>query len=264
MEVRSMPPYSQYVPATPAQPQPGEPPRPRGRSPLATLGLWSFALASLLLLGLSGLMTWRWVDRNLLHWGIEDGKTTQVNSVELLERVRAFELATVKHTYGGEAQIDAAKVLSAGPARLSLPSWMAGQRLDVRGNVIVTAGVDLARVRPEDMQITRQGRDVQVVIAIPAPELLSAELMPNTMDMGTSQGLLTRIKTSVGFDEKDLRDRAADQLIMVAKQSALEQGILDEAALETERRLQAFLNGLPQTGDGRVTYVVVARPPAEQ
>ena len=259
-----MSPYGQYVPATPARSQPAEPPRTPGRSPLATIGVWSFALASLLLLGLSGLMTWRWVDRNLLHWGIEDGKTTQVNSAELLERVRAFELTTVKHTYGGDAHVDAAKIFSAGPARLSLPSWMAGQKLEVSGKVTIAAGVDLARVRPEDMQITRQGRDVQVVITVPAPELLSAELVPNTLNMDTSQGVLTRIKTTAGFDEKDLRDRAADQLVVAAKRGALEQGILDEAAREAERRLQAFLNALPQTGDGRTTYVVVARPPAEQ
>jgi len=259
-----MPPYGEYVPTTQTRPQPAEPPRTPGRSPIATLGIWTFALASLMLLGLSGLMTWRWVDRNLLHWGIEDGKTTEVNAAELLERVRAFELTTVKHTYGGNAEVDAAKVLSAGPARLSLPSWMAGQELKVTGNVTIAAGVDLARVRPEEMQITRQGRDVQVVITVPAPEILSAELVPNTLNMDTSQGLLTRIKTTAGFNEKDLRDRAADQLVVAAKGSALDQGILDEAARETERRLQTFLNALPQTGDGRVTYVVMARPPAEQ
>jgi hypothetical protein len=246
------------------QSQASEGPRPGGRSSLATLGIWSFALASLLLLGLSGLITWRWVDRNLLHWGVEDGKTTQVNSAELLERVQAFELATVKHTYSGNAHIDAEKVLSAGPARLSLPSWMAGQKLDVTGEVVITAGVDLAKVRPEDMQITRQGQDVHVVITTPAPEILSTELVPNTMDIDTSQGLFTRVRTTVGFDEKDLRDQAADQLALVAKRSALEQGVLDDAAYETERRLQAFLNGLPQTGTGRVTYVVVARPAAAQ
>jgi hypothetical protein len=141
---------------------------------------------------------------------------------------------------------------------------MAGQSLDVTGDVTVTAGVDLAKLRPEDMQIARQGRDVQVLITVPAPELLAAELVPNTLDMDTSRGILTRIKTTAGFDEKDLRDQAADQLVLVAKRSALEQGILDDAARETERRLQAFLNGLPQTGDERVSYVVVARPPAAQ
>lgn len=258
-----MPPVSQYIPITLPRAEPPTPPA-RGRSPVATGGIWFFAIASFLLLGLSGLIAWRWVDGNILHWGIKDGTTTEVNSAELLERVRAFELATTKHTYAGNAHVDAAKVLSAGPARLSLPSFLAGQKLDVKGNVTITAGVDLATIRPEDMQVTRQGKDVHVVITVPAPEILSAELVPNTLDLETSQGVLTRIRSSVGLSETDLRDQAADQVVAVAKRSALEQGILNDAARETERRLQAFLQSLPQTGSERVTYTIVARPPAAQ
>jgi hypothetical protein len=253
-----MPEFTQYIPATPARPQPEKP----RNTTAGRAGAWLFALAGLLLLGLSALITWRWVDRNLLHWGVEDGKTTEVNSAELLERVRAFELTTVKHTYDSNAEVEMSKVFAAGPARLPLPSLVAGQKLDVTADVAVAAGVDLSKVRPEDMQVLREGNDVRVLITVPAPEILSAELIPNTLDMDTSQGLLTRLKTSIGFDEEDLRDQAADQTILIAKQSALEQGILDDAARETEQRLQAFLNSLPQTGDGRVTYQVVARPPS--
>ena len=80
-------------------------------------------------------------------------------------------------------------------------------------------------------------------------------------------GLMVRLsadcwlKTSVGLSEKDLHDVAADQVVLIAKQSAAEEGILDDAAREAESRLQAFLNSLPQTGDAPVTYQVVARPP---
>ena len=251
-----MPEFTQYIPTTPARPQPE-----KGRtSGVGRAGAWFFALAGLLLLGLSGLVAWRWVDRNLLHWGIDDGQTTQVNSAELLERVRAFELATVKHTYDANAQVDASKVLNAGPLHASLPSWMAGQKLDVTADVAVAAGVDLSKVRPEDMQIVRDGDAVRVLITVPAPELLSAELVPSTLDMDTSRGFLTWLKTSVGLSEKDLRDIAADQVVLTAKQNAAEQGILDDAAREAEARLQTFLNSLPQTGDERVTYQVVARP----
>ncbi|MGE0539376.1 MAG: DUF4230 domain-containing protein [Dehalococcoidia bacterium] len=251
-----MPEFTQYIPITPPRPQPE-----KDRTPgVGRAGAWFFALAGLLLLGLSGLVTWRWVDRNLLHWGVDDGKTTQVNSAELLERVRAFELATVKHTYDANAQVDASKVFNAGPLRAPLPSWMAGQSLDVTADVAVAAGVDLAKVRSEDMQIVREGNDVRVLITVPAPELLSAELIPNTLDMDTNRGFLTWLKTSVGLSETDMRDIAADQVVLIAKQRASEQGILDDAGREAELRLQTFLNSLPQTGDERVIYQVVARP----
>jgi len=254
-----MPPYGEYIPLTAAPTMPEAAPRPSGRSPIATIGLWAFAVASVLFLGLAGLTTWRWLDNNLLHWGIEDGKTTEVNSAELLERVRAFELASIKHSYDGHARVQDDKQLRAGPASFSLPSVVAGQRLDVNGRVTVTAGTDLAKVRPEDMQVTRQGKEVRVLITVPAPEILSAELVPGTMDIDTGQGVLSRF-----LNNRDLRDQAADQLATVAKKSALEQGILDDAAHETEQRLQQFLNSLPQTGSDRVTYVVVSRPPTVQ
>jgi hypothetical protein len=258
-----MNPSPQYIPATPAAAPPEARPD-RRRSPVATAGVWFFALASLILVGLSAVVAWRWVDRNLLHWGIDEGQTTEVNSAELLRRVRAFELATVKHTYQGNAEVDARNVLNAGPASVSLPPWLAGQQLKVKGNAVVTAGVDLSKVRPEDMQVTRNGRDTTVTITLPPPEILSTELVPGTLDMDTSAGLLTRIRTSVGLSENDLRDRAADQVALLARESAMERGILDEASFEAERRLQTFLNSLPQDGDGRTTYVVQVRPPAAQ
>ena len=259
-----MPEFSQYVPATPHHADPEQRREQPGGNVVGRAGMWFFAIASLLLLGLSAVVAWRWLDANLLHWGVADGKTQQVNHAELLERVRAFELATVKHTYAGQEHVEAGKILNAGPARVALPSFIAGQKLDVTGNVIITAGVDLSKVKPEDMEITRQGRDVRVLIHVPAPEILSAELVPNTLDLSTSAGLVTRLGQSVGIEEKDLRDRAADQVVLVAKERAVEQGILDDAAYETERRLRTFLQSLPQTGDERVTYDVDVRPPSGQ
>src|SRR6266508_6410324 len=195
-----MPDSTQYIPAT-SQPAPSVQPA-GGSDPVRRAGVWFLALAAAILLGLSGLMAWRWLDANVLHWGVGDGKTTEVNQAELLERVRAFELGTVKHTYRGNAHLDAGKQLNAGPARVSLPGWVAGQSLDVKGNVIVTAGVDLSKVRPEDMQVTRQGKETRVLITLPSPEILSAELVPNTLDMDTSSGLITRITTTLGISEK--------------------------------------------------------------
>lgn len=228
----------------------------------AKIGGLIILLTSMLLLGLSGLVAFRWIDGNLLHWGVEDAGEARVNHAELLARVRAFELATVKHTYASEAHIDVNKAFAAGPARISLPGWLAGQKLDVKGNVIVTAGVDLAGVRPEDMELTREGKTAMVLIKLPAAQVLSTQIEPNTLDMSTSAGALTRIKTQLGLSEEDLRDRAADELVTVAEATAVRGGLLAEATRETEQRLAAFLQSLPQGGDEKVTYVIVVREPA--
>ena len=45
--------------------------------------------ALVLLVVFSGYLTWQWLDRNLLHWGIEDGKVTVIDSAEIVERIRA-------------------------------------------------------------------------------------------------------------------------------------------------------------------------------
>jgi hypothetical protein len=251
-----------YTPHAHEQPS-DEAPRDRADGWIKRAGLWSFALASIMLLALASVVTWRWVNGNLLHWGIDDGTTQTVNGAELLERIRAFELATVKQTYASQTRIDADKVFNAGPVHVSLPGWAAGQRLDAKGKATITAGVDLARVRPEDMEVIRQGKDTQILIRVPAPEVLSAELVPNTLEFDASAGVLTRIGQSLGVSEADLRVRAADQVVLAARESALEQGILDDATRETERRLQAFLQSMPQPG-GRVTYIVTVREPAAQ
>lgn len=247
---------TQYVPDDASTP--AAHPR-RGRA-----GWWVAAALALTLVSVGGIATWRWVDSNLLRWGIEDGGTTATDSARLIERVRAFELGTVKQTYAGTARIDAEKRVAAGPVRFGVPGWVAGQTLDVTGTATVTAGIDLAGVSPEDMQITRQGKDVTVLIRLPAPRVLSTELVPNSLDLDTSAGVLTRITQGVGLGETDLRDRAADQVLAAARAAAIQQGILTDAGREAERRLQTLLQSLPQPGPERVTYTIVARDPATQ
>jgi len=253
--------FTQYVPASTPR---GGPPAPAGGGSGLRLAAIFFFVAGLIFVALTSFLAWRWVDGNLLHWGVKDGTTQEVNTAELLQRVQAFELATVKHTYAGKAHVESEKVLSAGPKRVTLPGFIAGQQLDATGKVVITAGVDLSRVRPEDMEVARQGKDVHITIRVPSPEIQSAALLPNTLDFSTSAGMLTRIGQAAGLSQTDLRERAADQVTQVAKDTALQQGILDDAAREAERRLQAFLQSLPQTGDMRITYSVVTRQPSVQ
>jgi hypothetical protein len=254
--------FTQYVPPT-GSASPPPPSRREGGTGLKAAALF-FVVAALMFVAMTGFLAWRWADANLLHWGVEDGKTQELNHAELLQQIQAFELATVKQTYSGQAHVEAPKVLRAGPASWQLPGFVAGQELDANGKVIITAGVDLSKVRPEDMQVTRNGKDVHVTIRVPAPEILSTELVPNTLNMNASAGMITRVSQAAGLSEKDLHERAADQVTLIARDTALQQGILEIAARETEQRLQAFLQSLPATGSEKVTYSVVARQPSAQ
>ena len=240
-------------------------PIPSARPPhslAARLLLWTLltAIGGLALFG--AIVAWRWTDDNLLGCGVRDQGSEVTNQARLLEQVRAFQLATVKQTFEAQTSIDLAKTLRAGPVKLNLPGWAAGQRLDAKGSATVTAGVDLAGVGSEDMTVTREGKETRVTIRLPAPRLLSTELVPGSLDLSTSVGVITRLRQSAGLKETDLRDRAADEVAASAKQAALDQGIIEAAAAEAERRLTAFLATLPRGSGERVSYTVVVERPA--
>ena len=213
-------------------------------------------------LALSTYLAWQWFDRNFLHWGIEDASVTRIETTELVEKLRAFEVVTVKYRYEANAGTDVDKSLRAGPARVGLPGWVAGQTMDVSGEVLVSAGVDLSALTPQDIEVQEAGSDVRVIIRVPEPRLTSSEIIGGTFDVDTSQGLLTRAKSRIGLGEADLRDEAPDRLVEAAQAAALQSGILVEAGHETRVRLEQFLAQLPQppTG-GRALYEVQIRNP---
>jgi hypothetical protein len=225
------------------------------------LGLFS-ALKGALLVGLitvtafSAYMTWRWVDDNLLHWGIRDVRETHSETTELLARIQAFEVVSVKHQYEVQASIDVDKALGAGPVRTDVPGWLAGQGMKAKGDMQVAAAIDLQQLRPEDITISELNGVTEVHIRVPAPFITSTEILPDSLDIDTNKGILTRVRTSVGLPERDLRDEASDALGEAARTAALDQGLLVEAATETKAKLEAFLNSLPQNGSERLVYVV--------
>jgi hypothetical protein len=219
-----------------------------------------FTIAALAAMAFTSFMAWRWLDANVLGLGINDGETTVVNQALLLEKVRAFEVVTIKHTYQSNASIEASKDLNVGLTDFGLPSWLAGQKMQVNGRVTVTAGADLSKVRPQDITVVRKGDNLEVTILLPQPHVVSVEPVPNSIDIETSQGVLTRLRTRVGFSEQDLKDGALDRLVAVAREGAVKNGLLDDAQRETHWRLEGFLNSLPGAGSGHVTYVVRMQP----
>jgi hypothetical protein len=212
------------------------------------------------LLAVGALVAYRWLDSNLLNWGINDGPVTAIDRTELLEKVRAFEVVSVKHTYQATTSVNASKELGAGPAEVPLPGWVAGQKLKVSGDVKIAAGVDLSRLAAEDIEVSRGDAGFRVVVDIPSAQITSRELVPQTLNISTSQGLLTRLKTRLGFNEKDLRDGSLDRLNASAEEAAVSSGILTEAGIEAKARLEAFLNGIASASGQPVSYEIRLKP----
>lgn len=231
----------------------------RAFSPFRAAG-WVALLGTIALFAFSGYVTWRWVDEHVLSMGIEDAGTTTTNTVDLVERIQAFELVTTKDTYDTRSNTDFKKRLNLGVTKVGLPGFVAGQELDVKAQVTVSAGVDLSQVRPEDVEVIQNGRDAVVIVRIPEAQITSTEVDPDSFDISTSAGLLTRVRSTIGLSERDVRDGALGAVMTLGREEALRSGILDEATLRAREQLQAFLQSMPQVGEGRITYRVELQP----
>lgn len=210
---------------------------------------------------LGAFVAWRWVDGNLLGIGLEDAGQTTVDEAQLVERVKAFELVTTRDTYDTRSNTDFHKRLNLGVKTIGLPGFIAGEELDVKAQVEVAAGVDLAGITPEDIEIISNGDGSVVVVRIPQAQILSSQIDPDSFDISTGQGLLNRIGSSVGLGGKDVRDGAVGAVTSVAQDEAIRGGLLTEASVAAKEQLQAFLQSLPQGEGERVTYLVEFQAP---
>ena len=231
--------------------------------PMVTGGpLKAIGLAGLLvLLVIGAVASWQWLDTRFFSIGIEDAGSTTVDQAVLLERVRAFELVTTKDTYDTQSNTDFHKRLNLGVKKFGLPGFLAGQELDVKADVTVSAGVDLAQIQPQDIEVISQGAGSVVVIRIPPAQITSTEINPDTFDISTDQGLFTRIQGTIGLGDKDVRDGAVGAVTSIAQEEALAGGLLTQAGLEAKARLQEFLQALPQAEGERTTYLVEFQAP---
>ncbi|MEX0783610.1 MAG: DUF4230 domain-containing protein [Dehalococcoidia bacterium] len=228
-------------------------------SPVRAAG-WLTLLATAAMIAFGGYLTWRWADDHIFSLGIEDAGTTTVNHAELVERVQAFELVTAKDTFDTRSNTDFHKRLNLGVTKLGLPGFIAGQELDVKARVTVAAGVDLSQVTAQDVEVIQNGDNAVVIVRIPEAQITSTEVDPDSFDISTSAGLLTRVRSTVGLGERDVRDGALESVTTLAREEALAAGIADEATRLAREQLQAFLQALPQTGEGAITYRVELQP----
>jgi hypothetical protein len=228
---------------------------------IAQMLLAGSILASTALLVGAGVLTWRWADQHLLHPGLASTQQATVSRTQLIREVQAFQLVTVKQTYAARTQQSVTQAFNLGANRITLPGWLAGEQVTVQGQAQVLAGVDLAQVRPEDIVVRDSGKTRTVQITIPAPQILSTELVPDTLRVSTSVGLLPQIEQALGISDDQLRVRSADLLLQAGQQAAQQQGIEASAATEAQRRLTDFLQSLPASGN-RVTYTVTVKRPS--
>jgi hypothetical protein len=227
----------------------------------AALALWVLAATAVVFLGLAlfvCITAWHWAEQNVLHAGLQDARTNTVNRTELLKQVQALELVTVKQTYATHTQQSAGQTFNAGADHVALPAWLAGEQVDVQGQVQVAAGVDLARVGADAIHVSSRGKNLQVQIVVPEARVTGAELVPDTLKVTTRTGVLTQLGQDFGLSNDTLRDRAADDLVQAGRDAAIQQGIEANAAHEAQTRLQGFLQQLPESGS-HVTYIVAVQ-----
>ena len=117
----------------------------------------------LLFLALPAYLTWQWVDRNFLHWGVEDSKVARIETTELVEKLRSFEVVTVKYRYEATAETDVDKSLRAGPLVRAMPGVLAQEvhmrrtLLDSRclGDILRTDRIRTEEIRNVDLHTLR-------------------------------------------------------------------------------------------------------------
>lgn len=118
------------------------------------------------------------------------------------------------------------------------PDLLAGDRLllVVHGQSI--AGIDLAQLRPEDVQITEVNGSRSIHVTLPASQVFTTALdNQHTRVYARTTGLLVPVDQNL---ESDTRARAQDQL----QKAALADGILDTARKNARSTVTTLLYGL--------------------
>ena len=127
-------------------------------------------------------------------------------------------------------------VVEGNKSSLVLPDLLAGDRLLLIVHGQSVAGIDLAKLRPEDVRIDSAAHSIHV--SLPPSELFSTALdNQHTRVYARSTGLLVPADQNL---ETETRARAQAQL----QKAALDDGILDAATKNARATLTSVLYGL--------------------
>jgi len=200
--------------------------RPRGGSTVAGLVLGIF----LAVVGL-GVAGWLYTGSRLMDFlrsplasmrtRIDVSQPTVVQQIQKLQRLETVRF-NMEKIVSGERDVE------------YLPKWLIGDRLllVVQGEAV--AGVDLGKLRPEDVSVT--GRNVSVTL--PKAELFSTRIdNERTRVYSRETGLFSSLDPQL---ETDVRREAERQL----RDSAMQARILDQANENARVTLTSLLRGL--------------------
>jgi Protein of unknown function (DUF4230) len=119
-----------------------------------------------------------------------------------------------------------------------LPDLLGGDRILLVVHGQSFAGIDLSKLKPEDVRITESGNGRSIHVTLPASELFLTNLdNQHTRVYARSTGLLVPVDQNL---ESDTRTKAEQQL----QQSALTDGILDAASKNARATVTTLLYGL--------------------
>ncbi len=117
-----------------------------------------------------------------------------------------------------------------------LPDLLAGDRLLLVVHGQSVAGIDLAKLRPEDVRIDSSSHSIR--ITLPTSQLFTTSLdNQHTRVYARSTGLLVPVDQNL---ESETRAKAEDQL----QKAALDDGILDVARKNARATVAALLYSL--------------------
>jgi hypothetical protein len=143
----------------------------------------------------------------------------------VLRQVQALsQLQTSKYTLE--------KILDAERTRRYVPSFLAGEKLLFVAHGEVVAGLDLARVGEDDLQMTGDSLSIR----LPEPRILLSKVDNERSHVYEREtGLLSR-------PDKDLETQVRTEAERQIREAALESGILADARKNGEQSLRALLS----------------------
>jgi hypothetical protein len=161
--------------------------------------------------------------------GYVTGRSTRfdVSSPTVVEKIRQLSrLETVVYSLD--------KIVEGDRENAYLPGFLAGDRLLLVAHGEVIAGIDLAQLKWNDVQVNSD----TVHVKLPAPQILSTRIdNGRTRVYSRSTGLLVAADPNL---ESEVRQTAEQQIA----QAALDDGILDKARINARASVTALLYGL--------------------
>jgi hypothetical protein len=149
---------------------------------------------------------------------------TQPSPVVIVERLQAMQrLETARQTTLHDVAVEATN---------GLPMWLAGERLRMRIVAEASAGIDLAKLRPEHVQVS-SGR---VRLMLPEPQLFEITLREGSAEVyHRERGWL------VFRPDATIEQRARAQAWLEARQAALQGELLAKARQNAAREITRLL-----------------------